>query len=111
MTAPTAENAEIATDELAQRLSKDPDLFKKVGQPDSGEYFERNGLLFNDLPDIKKAASGLISARPILSNLAADPSLRGIMKSLSFSAELVRSGKIKLDQLVWSLTLAETYSE
>jgi uncharacterized protein len=107
VTAPTAENAEIATDELAQTLSKDPDLFKKVGQPDSGEYFERHGLLFNALPDIKKAASGLISARPILSNLAADPSLRGIMKSLSFAAELVQSGKIKLDQLVWPLTLAE----
>jgi uncharacterized protein len=107
VTAPTAENAEIATDELAQRLSKDPDLFQKVGQPDSGEYFERNGLLFNDLSDIKKAMSGLIGARPILSNLAADPSLRGIMKSLSFSAELVQSRKIKLDQLVWPLSLAE----
>jgi uncharacterized protein len=45
VTTPTAENAEIATDELVQRLSKDPDLFKKVGQPDSGAYFERNGLL------------------------------------------------------------------
>lgn len=105
--APTAENAEIATDELAQRLSEDPNLFQKVGQPDSGEYFERNGLLFNALPDLKKAVSGLIGARPILSNLAADPSLRGIMKSLLFAAELVQSKKIKLDQLVWPLTLAE----
>jgi hopanoid biosynthesis associated RND transporter like protein HpnN len=107
VTAPAAENAEIATDELAQGLSKDPDLFKKVGQPDSGEYFERNGLLFNDLPHIKKAAGGLIGARPILSTLAADPSLRGIMKSLSLATELVQSGKIKLDQLEWPLTLAE----
>jgi hopanoid biosynthesis associated RND transporter like protein HpnN len=107
VTAPTAENAEIATDELAQRLSKDRNLFQKVGQPDSGEYFERNGLLFNDLADIKKAVSGLIGAQPILSNLAADPSLRGIMKSLLFSAELVQSRKIKLDQLVWPLSLAE----
>jgi hypothetical protein len=34
--APTAENAELATNQLAQALAKNPKLFPRVGQPDSG---------------------------------------------------------------------------
>ena len=44
--APTTENAELATNALAHRLSADQQLFPMVGQPDSGAFFERNGLLF-----------------------------------------------------------------
>ena len=40
ITAPTAEGTEQATNELAQRLQKRPDLFRTVTQPDSGEFFE-----------------------------------------------------------------------
>src|ERR1700744_2800429 len=35
ITAPTPENAEQATNELAQALKKNPELFPKVAQPDS----------------------------------------------------------------------------
>ena len=42
MKAPSAENAELATNALAQRLSENPNLFPLVGQPDSGDFFERN---------------------------------------------------------------------
>ena len=44
--AATAESAEQATNALAQTLSKNPDLFSTVEQLDSGDFFERNGLLF-----------------------------------------------------------------
>src|SRR5882762_6543399 len=57
--APTAENAEQATNALAQSLSKNADLFPIVEQPDSGEFFERNGLLFAPPADIRKSAEGL----------------------------------------------------
>ena len=50
ISAPTSENAEQATDALAQRLAKSPDLFRAVAQPDSGAFFEQNGLLFETLP-------------------------------------------------------------
>src|SRR6202140_2790898 len=42
----TAENAELATNQLAKNLLKNPNLFPMVGQPDSGDFFESNGLLF-----------------------------------------------------------------
>jgi uncharacterized protein len=105
--APTAENAEMATNALAQRLSKDPNLFPLVGQPDSGDFFERNGLLFGSPAEVKKNAEGLAHAQPVIATLSGDPSLRGVMKALSFAAEGVRRGKIKLSQLGWPLSLAD----
>lgn len=45
VSAPTPENAEQATDALAQALKKNPDLFPRVAQPDSGDFFNRNQLL------------------------------------------------------------------
>jgi uncharacterized protein len=104
--APTAENAEQATNALAQKLSKNSNLFPMVVQPGSGAFFERNGLLFEPVPEVKKSIDGLVKAQPLVAALATDPSLRGVMKTLSFVAEGVPGGKIKIDQLVWPLRLA-----
>ena len=104
--APTAENAEMATNELAQSLAKNPNLFPMVGQPESGDFFERNGLLFGSLAEVKQSAAGLTNAKPLLQTLASDPSLRGVMKSLSLAAEGVEANRIKLQQLEWPLSLA-----
>jgi uncharacterized protein len=110
--APTTENAELATNALAQRLAGQRDLFPLVGQPDSGEFFERNGLLFGSPAEVRKNAEGLTNAQPLIATLAGDPSLRGVMKALSSGAEGVRGGEIKLDQLAWPLSLAdETLSD
>jgi predicted RND superfamily exporter protein len=61
--APTAEDADLATGQLAQALAKNQDSFRNVQRPDSGEFFERNGLLYGSLTDVKKAAEGLMEAR------------------------------------------------
>ena len=105
--APTSENAELSTDALAQRLSTDKSMFPLVGQPDSGEFFERNGLLFGSPAEVRKNAEGLTNAQPLIATLARDPSLRGIMSALSMGGEGVRAGKVTLDQLAWPLSLAE----
>jgi hopanoid biosynthesis associated RND transporter like protein HpnN len=105
--APTAENAEQATNELAQALAKNSKLFPMVGQPDSGDFFERNGLLFGTPAEVEKSAAGLTQAQPLISGLAADPSLRGVMKALSLAAEGVQMGKIEPDQLSWTLALVD----
>jgi uncharacterized protein len=107
VTAPTPEEAQQATNMLAQELARNPDLFRKVVQPDNGDFFESHGLLFQSLPDLKKSVGGLAQSRPLVGQLAADPSLRGVMKVLSFAAKGVLGGQFKLDQLVWPLSLAE----
>src|SRR3981189_3972995 len=105
--APTPENAEQATNALAQSLSKNPDLFPLVEQIDSGEFFEPNGLLFESPADVRKTAEGLTRAQLFIAPLAGDPSLRGVMKTLSISAQGVQAGQIKLEQLAWPLSLAD----
>jgi uncharacterized protein len=104
--APTPENAEQATDQLAQALRKKPELFPRVVQPDSGDFFDRNQLLLASTPDVKRTVAGLTQAEPILTQLSHDPTLRGAMNVLSFAAGEVRRGRLKLEQLNWPLTLA-----
>ncbi|WP_349543419.1 MMPL family transporter [Bradyrhizobium sp. ARR65] len=107
VTAPTAENADLAADQLAQALAKNPDLFRQVARPDSGDFFERNGLLFGSLSDVKRTAEGLSHAQPFVAVVAADPSLRGVMDVLSSAAQGVQAGRLKLEQLAWPLSLAK----
>jgi len=112
VSAPTAESAELATNALTLDLEKRPDLFRTVMQPDSGEFFEHNGLLFATIADVKQSIGGLSKAQFLVSALASDPSLRGVMKSLSFTAQGVLGGQVRIDQLVWPLSLADkTLSE
>ena len=105
ITAPTPENAEQAANELAQALKKNPRLFLKVVQPDSGDFFDRNQLLLASASDVSRTIAGLTQAEPLLGQLSHDPSLRGVMNVLSFAASQVRQGRIKLEQLNWPLTL------
>src|SRR5205823_14693543 len=77
VTASTPENAEVATGELAHKLKENPELFHQVVQPDSGDFFERNGLLFGSTAEVERTVDGLARARPLLQALAADPTLRG----------------------------------
>jgi hopanoid biosynthesis associated RND transporter like protein HpnN len=107
VSASTPENAEAATRALTRELSRHSDLFRAVVQPDGGEFVQRNGLLFESLPSVKKSITGLSSADFLIGSLAADPTLRGVAKALGYAADGVESGDIKLDQLAWPLSLAD----
>jgi uncharacterized protein len=107
VTAATPENAEQATNALEKELSKHSDLFHSVVQADSGEFFQHNGMLFEPPSDVKKSLDGLSKAKFLIEALTDDTSLRGVMKALSFVTGGVQGGEVKLDQLVWPLSLAE----
>ncbi len=107
VTAASSENAEQAANALAQDLSKHTDLFRSVDEPGSGKFFEHNGLLLEPLPDVKKSVDALSGAQFFIGELEGDASLRGAMKVLSLATDGVRGGEIKLDQLVWPLSLAD----
>ncbi|HZC96596.1 MAG TPA: MMPL family transporter, partial [Bradyrhizobium sp.] len=107
VTAPSAENAEQATNLLAQALSRQSDLFPLVEQPDSGDFFERNGLLFKSLAEVRGSAEGFTRIQPLIATLARDPNLRGIAKTLSLATAGVKGGEIRLEQLAWPLSLAD----
>jgi hopanoid biosynthesis associated RND transporter like protein HpnN len=89
--------------ELAARLSMRTDLYQTVKQPDGGPFFEQNGLLYLPLSDVDAITRQLISSQPFLGALAADPSLRGVMSSISTALQGVQIGQAKLEDLDASL--------
>ena len=97
--ATTPEAAEEAADTLVKDLSSRPDLIRTINRPDGGEFFARNGILLLTTDEVRRDTSDLIAAQPFLGTLAADPTLRGILRTLSQSIEGVRLGKSKFEDL------------
>ena len=92
----TPEAAEIAAAALAARLTADRRHFLTVRRPDATPFLRREGLLLGTTEDVRATTEALIAAQPFLGPLAADPSLRGVMTSLSTVLSGVASGTAKL---------------
>jgi uncharacterized protein len=105
VTAPTPEAAEQAAGLLEGRLIGHSDLFKSVVRPESGTFFQNNGLLFEPLAEVTQSMAGLSKANVLIDTLAGDPSLRGALTALNLAVDGVARGLVNLDQLVWPLTL------
>jgi uncharacterized protein len=97
--ASTPEAADDAADALVHGLAPRSDVIRSVSRPDGGEFFERDGILLLGRDDVERSTADLISAQPFLGTLAADPTLRGVFRTLSQSLEGVRLGKAKLEDL------------
>jgi hopanoid biosynthesis associated RND transporter like protein HpnN len=97
--AATPEAADDAADALVNALSSRSEVIRAIDRVDGGEFFERNGILYRSLDEVRRDTSDLIGAQPFLGTLAADPTLRGVLRALSQSLEGVRLGKAKLDDL------------
>jgi hopanoid biosynthesis associated RND transporter like protein HpnN len=97
--ATTPEAADNAADVLVHELSSRSHVIRAISRVDGGEFFERNGILFRSLDEVRRDTADLISAQPFIGTLAADPTLRGIFRTLSQSLEGVHLGKTKLDDL------------
>ena len=103
----TPELAEAAAASLSARIAVNKALFPSVRRPDGGAFFDHNGLLFLPLADVQATAQQLFKAQPFLGALAADPSLRGIMDSLSTALLGVTTGQAKLTDLDAPITRFE----
>ncbi|WP_419816976.1 MMPL family transporter [Glacieibacterium sp.] len=95
----TPEAAERAAATLSARLVRDKAHFRSVRRPDAGEFFARNGLLFGTPAEVADTTAQLIAAQPFLGPLAADPSVRGVMTSLSTVLTGVDNGSAKLGDI------------
>ena len=102
--ASTPEAAEEAANTLTDDLSHHTDVIRTVIRPDGGEFFARNGILFQSLNEVRRNANDLIGAQPFLGTLSADPTLRGVLRTLSQSVEGLRLGRTKLEDLRPALT-------
>ncbi|MGI8840467.1 MAG: MMPL family transporter [Caulobacteraceae bacterium] len=95
----TPELAEQGAAALAAKLAGRADLFHDVSRPDASSFFQKNGLLYESLADVRAALGQLIAAQPFLGPLAADPSLRGLMGTLSTALQGVSAGQASLTDL------------
>src|SRR5882757_5096623 len=73
--APTPELTSEASNALEQRLSGDTKNFTSVQALGSGEFFEKNGLLFLPVAEVGQVTGQFASAAPLIEIMAGDPSL------------------------------------
>jgi hopanoid biosynthesis associated RND transporter like protein HpnN len=95
--APTPELTNSASAALEQKLSGDTRHFTSVQPLGSGEFFDKNGLLFLPTDEVGKATGQFASAAPLIEIMAGDPSIRGLTGALETGLAGVKRGEVKLD--------------
>jgi hopanoid biosynthesis associated RND transporter like protein HpnN len=90
------EEAEATATALARTLSADTQHFTFVRRPDASPFFDKNGLLFLDKPELETLLNQTIDAQPFIGQLVADPSARGLFSALSLVAMGVEHGQADL---------------
>ncbi len=95
--ASTPELANTASSALAKKLAGDSKHFEAVQPLGSGEFFEKNGLLFLSTEEVGKLTSQFSSAAPLIEIMAGDPSIRGLTGALETGLAGIKRGQIKLD--------------
>jgi hopanoid biosynthesis associated RND transporter like protein HpnN len=105
----TPERTQEAAIALEKVLAARPKQFPTVRDIQGDAFFAKNGLLFLPIEDLRQTTQQIIAAQPFLAPLAADPSVRGIMDSLSTALLGVENGQANLEQLSPALTaMSET---
>jgi hopanoid biosynthesis associated RND transporter like protein HpnN len=95
--APTPELTSSAAAALEEKLKGDTQNFQSLQPLGSGEFFEKNGLLFLPTEDVASLTSQLESGAPLIEIMAGDPSIRGLTGALETGLAGVKRGQIKLD--------------
>ncbi|NEU12224.1 MMPL family transporter [Methylobacterium sp. BTF04] len=95
----TPEQAEEAAANLAKALVDHKAEIESVYRPDGGPFYEKNGFLLMSQEELTKTTDQLVQQQGLLGPLAADPTLRGIMRVLSLGAKGIKSGDAKLADL------------
>jgi uncharacterized protein len=94
---PTPELTSAASAALGQKLSGDTKNFESLQALGSGEFFEKNGLLFLPTAEVGRLTAQFESAAPLIEIMAGDPSIRGLTGALETGLAGVKRGQIKLD--------------
>ena len=94
---PTPELTKSAASALEQKLKGDTENFISMQPLGSGEFFDKNGLLFLPVDELAQLTGQFESAAPLIEIMAGDPSIRGLTGALETGLAGVQRGQIKLD--------------
>jgi hopanoid biosynthesis associated RND transporter like protein HpnN len=104
--AASPEATEAAAREVLQALAKKPDLFRSVRDQLDSPFFRRNGLLFLPPEQVVHFTGQLNTAKPLLSQLVRDPTLRGLAQALVGILDYAKQGYVSYDDMARPLNLA-----
>ena len=90
--APTPEQAHIATKRLAERLKEDTTHINDVYLPSGDAFFERNGLLYESIPELGRITDRLAAAQPLIARIVGNSSLHTLASVLTEAVEGLRAG-------------------
>ena len=91
--APTPEQARSATERLAARLKKDTTNFHDVYPPNVDDFFVRNGLLYESIPELEQITDRLAAAQPLIAHIAREPTLTAFAAVLTGAVEELYKGR------------------
>ncbi|HMA11051.1 MAG TPA: hypothetical protein VKO83_04130, partial [Steroidobacteraceae bacterium] len=83
----TPELTEQAARGLEKALRDRSGLFGSVARANGGAFFDKEGLLYGSVQEVRESTQDLIAAQPLLAQVASDPSLRGLLHSLELGME------------------------
>ena len=95
--APTPELTSAAALALEAKLRDDKKNFVSMQPLGSGEFFEKNGLLFLPTKEVAEVTGQFEKAAPLIEIMAGDPSIRGLTGALETGLAGVKRGEVKLD--------------
>ena len=88
-----------AAQQLTDKLTAEPQMFRDVRRPDGGAFFDQNGLLFLSVDELNDLSQQLVTAQPLIGSLSADPSLRGLFDTLKLFIDGASRGDVGIDKL------------
>jgi uncharacterized protein len=104
--APTPEAAKAAARDLEKSLADKPDLFRSAADEFDGPFFRKNGLLYLPPDRIEQSTTPLVKAKPLITGLVSDPSLRGLLRVLGQLLLSTQQGVLSFDELQRPLNAA-----
>jgi len=93
LSASTPEQVYSAADHLATLLRKDNKNFSSVYAPGVEDFFGRNGLLYEDIPQLERITDHLAEAQPLIAQISHDPTLYSFMKLLTRAVDELNNGQ------------------
>jgi hopanoid biosynthesis associated RND transporter like protein HpnN len=94
--AKTPEEADATAAAIARSAAADRAHFKTVRRPDDLAFFKTDGLLFLDKTSLQKLLDNLVQAQPFIGQLAADPSMRGLLTAIGLLGQGAAQGQVDL---------------
>jgi len=91
--APTPEQAHTATKRLTERLKEDTTNIKDTYLPSGDVFFERNGLLYESIPELGRITDRLAAAQPLIAHIAGNPTLYTFASVLTGAVGELRAGR------------------